>query len=77
MRERSNTASVPGRSKGHAAGDLDALRIDPAVFLGKEHGNHRPDVMRHAGAAEGREPGKGSVREWLLGQMAGGAAAVM
>src|SRR5580658_10037874 len=40
-------------SQIHAAGDLDALPVDPAVFLGEQRGDHRSDVVRETRAAEG------------------------
>ena len=32
-------------SEGHAAGDFNALTIDPAILLGKQRGDHRPNVI--------------------------------
>ncbi len=41
-------------SKGHAARDLDALGVDPAIVVGKQRGDHRADVVGLADAAERR-----------------------
>ena len=34
------------------AGDFDPLRVNPAVVLGEQGGDHRPDVVRYAGASK-------------------------
>ncbi|MET3597235.1 DNA-binding transcriptional LysR family regulator [Mesorhizobium shonense] len=40
------------RSDIHAARHLDALRIDPAIVLREQRGDHRADVVGDTGAAE-------------------------
>jgi hypothetical protein len=41
------------RLERHATRDLDSLSIDPAIIVGKERGDHRSDVIRHSGSAQG------------------------
>ena len=38
--------------KAHAAGDLDPLAVDPAIFLGKQRGDHLAAVIRLTDAAK-------------------------
>ncbi len=39
---------------GHAARDLDALRVDPPIVLGKQRRDHRSDVVGQPGTAQCR-----------------------
>ena len=38
--------------KAHAAGDLDPLAVDPAIFFGKQRGDHLAAVIRLTDAAK-------------------------
>jgi hypothetical protein len=42
------------RLETHAARQFNALRIDPAIVLGKQGGDHGADVIGNASAAESR-----------------------
>ena len=39
----------------HTARDFDPLSREPAVLLGEQASDHRPDVVRHADAAHSRD----------------------
>src|SRR5262249_20085619 len=45
---------LPTALKGHAAGDLDALPVDPAIVFGEQGCDHRAHGVGLAGATERR-----------------------